>query len=129
MPFKNTKWDYIILTGTMIVFLWSFFSIEYIPVISDYNETLGYGMKIGLQVILAPLIALHRIFLLICGEYQYPRLRELNLRLRFKLKYIEFIQYCRDEWARTPTESRPVAIVLWIICFIMIVFVLSLIFT
>lgn len=81
--FKVTKWDYIILLAAMIVFLHGFFTIEFIT-IYDPNfpdgRPIGPGIKISMQVILAPLIILHRFFLILKGP-NMTRLRYVDWKL------------------------------------------------
>lgn len=122
--FRNTIWDYIILIGAMVVFLHSFLTIEYIELYSKYwpnnSVIIGYGMKMGVQVILAPLIALHRVFLIILGEYRKPKLRAMQLWFRFKLQIFGLITKFEKENKKLTKNQKTISKILWFFCAMMI---------
>ena len=117
MPFQNTKWDYIILFGAMAVFLYSFFTMEYEPIYSQFweNKTvlLGYAMKMGIQVILAPIIIAHRVMLIILGKDSAPRLREMGLKTRFRVFIYELREHWSNDWNRLSKFWKVIATILW----------------
>jgi hypothetical protein len=105
----------------MVVFLHGFFTIEYIDLYGVDNETvIGLGMKMSVQVIIAPMIAIHRMFLLLLGEYNMPRLRELGLKTRAVVKFYDFKEYVSNDFNRLTKIWKIIAIFLWIIAFIFI---------
>jgi hypothetical protein len=101
--FKINWVDYLILTAAMVVFLYSVFTIETVEIRDPYeNETvIGKGMKIGVQLIIAPIIILHRVFLIVCGPTT-PRLKELD----WKLKKALFFSSIHDKIEEGKTLTR-----------------------
>lgn len=118
MPFKNTKLDYIILFGAMIVFLHAFFTIEHIPLYSQYwpnnSVIIGYSLKMGIQVILAPIIIIHRIFMIFLGEAHILRLKERQLKLKTKIGIQNSKQYIIDDYNKLTKNQKCLCKYLWI---------------
>jgi hypothetical protein len=80
--FKVTYVDYVILLAAMLVFLHAFFTIEFV-LIPDKLTPWGdpvYGMKFGVQIIIAPIIILHRFFIILKGP-EITRLRYVDKTL------------------------------------------------
>jgi len=129
--FRNTIWDYIIMIGAIIVFLYSFLTIEYVEVYSIWADNTSkpeYAMKIGMQVFLAPLIALHRIVLMILGERRSPKLRILECKFKTKLIYYTLKIYFFNSFNKLTKKQKILCITLWIIAIISTLFIISKIF-
>ena len=129
MPFKNTWVDYLIMTGCIIVFWHGFLTIKYIPTYGVDGETIiGYGMKFSVQVIIAPLIAIHRMFIMLLGEYNMPRLKELGLKTRAVVKWYDFKEYVRDDFNKLSKTGKILAVILWTISLLFFLIFFYLIF-
>ena len=128
MPFKNTKWDYIILIGGIVVFCHAFFTIKYLPVYSINNEyVIGYSIQVGLQYFIAPLIVLHRFYLLyLCEKGDVKTLRERNIKLSLKLWRYNKIMWIKSEFGRLSKKQFYLSMVLWLIWFIIGFYILML---
>jgi len=123
--FRNTIWDWIIMAGAMIVFSHSFFTMEYIPIYSIWdNETMaGYGIKMGVQVIIAPMIIFHRIVLIILGEYRMPKIRAMQLLFRYKLLILTLKFKIQNENEKCTNKQKHLVKILWLIAAFCIVFI------
>lgn len=118
MPFKNTKLDYVIFLGATIVFLHAFFTIEQLPLYSKYwpnsSVIIGYGLKMGIQVILAPIIIIHRIFIIFFGNAHVLRLKERQLKLKTKIGIYNSKQYIIDNYNKLTKNQKYFCKYLWI---------------
>jgi len=128
--FRNTIWDYIILLGAMAVFLHAFFTIEYVTIYSRFYENnsviIGYGLKMGVQVILAPLIAMHRVWLIILGNNRSPKLRAMQLSFRLKLALVSLNVKWENENKKLTKKQKIISKILWFFCamIILLLFIL-----
>lgn len=89
MPFKTTKFDWIVFLIVSIVFLYAFFVLSFHPMRDD-NGNIIYDLRhnpyveISLQTIIAPLIITYEMIVLVLLEGK-RRGRELPWRLYFFL--------------------------------------------
>jgi hypothetical protein len=88
--FKITYVDYVILLVAIVVFLYSVFTIEKViifnPLFPD-GKPIGEGYEMGVQVIIAPIIGIHRMFIILKGE-------EIT-----RLKYVDWTLYKAILWS------------------------------
>jgi hypothetical protein len=92
--------------------------MEYEPIYSQFweNKTvlLGYAMKMGIQVILAPIIIAHRVMLIILGKESAPRLREMGLKTRFRVFIYRLREHWSKDWNRLSKFWKVIATILWL---------------
>lgn len=89
--FENTKMDYIILIGSTAIFLYFLFTMKRV-----YIGNGQYVWEANIQIFIAPLVAVHRMLLIVAGILGLPRLREINKRLWLQMQILKIRDHFRE---------------------------------
>ena len=134
MPFRNTKVDYIIFVAASVTLIYSVLTVD-VVYYGDTNiseefrfETGYYYYDLNVQLVLAPIILIHRIFIMLAGEYKVKRLKERNVKLKFKIWKIKLFERIKKDIDILSNKQKFLAMFLWGLMFFFIIFLVGVIF-
>ena len=134
MPFRNTKVDYIIFIAASVTLIYSILTVD-VVYYGDTNisekfrhETDYYYYDLNVQLVLAPIILIHRIFIMLAGEYKVKRLKERNVKIKFKIWKIKLFEKMKKDLYFLSKKQKFLAIFLWGLTFCLIMFLVGVMF-
>jgi len=134
MPFRNTKLDYIIFLAASVTLMYSIFTLD-VVYYGDTNiselyrhDTDYYYLDLNVQLVIAPIVLLHRMFMLLAGEYRVKRLKERNIKIKLRVFRIKLFERIHSDVGSLSINQKILAACLWLFSIFLIIFVVGVLF-
>lgn len=102
--FHNTIVDYIIFVAALVTLTYSMVTLEVVytgdPDIAEQfrSDTDYYEYRLNVQLILAPIVLVHRMFIMLAAECKIKRLNQRYIGLRYRVKKYRVIETIKKEY-------------------------------
>jgi len=133
--FKNGKLDVIIFVGASITLMYSILTVNCVYIgDTDINPLYrpevdkGFMWEFNIQLVLAPIILIHRVFIMLAAEYNVKRLNSRNIGLKLKCLRYRFLERLQNEYMVMDKKNRVVCCSIWVFMFCCLFFLVGVMF-